>query len=156
MSFLDLQTAIIFTKIKLLKMTQIEKPDIIFYQSLGELFYAIAAADKTVKAEEYEALLKMVMDEWKIYENVKDFYDESVGYQMEFVFKWFDYEHVDAQDCFNNFCDFARKNPVFFTEDKIKLILSTATAITNAYASKNKSELIMLARLKILFKEIKL
>lgn len=136
-------------------MKSIEKPDIIFYQSLGELFYAIAASDKTVKAEEYEALLKMVMDEWKIYEDVKDYYDESVGYQMEFVFKWFDYEHTDAQDCFENFCDFAKKNTAFFTKNKIELILKTAYSIANAYASKNKSELIMLTKLEMLFKDIR-
>ena len=135
-------------------MTNEEQPNIIFYQSLGELFYAIAAADKTVKAEEYEALLKMVMDEWKIYENVKDYYDESVGYQMEFVFKWFDYEHTNAQDCFENFCSYARQHPKLFTKNKINLIIKTAEAIANAFASVNKSELIMLARLKILFKEI--
>ena len=137
-------------------MTKVKKPDIIFYQSLGELFYAIAASDKTVKADEYEALLKMVMNEWKVYEDVKDYYDESVGYQMEFVFNWFDYENTDAQACFENFCDYAVKNPDFFTNEKITLIFKTAESIASAYASKNKSELIMLANLKILLKEIEL
>ncbi|AUC81150.1 hypothetical protein [Lacinutrix sp. Bg11-31] len=135
-------------------MTHVEKPDIVFYQSLGELFYAIAASDKTVKAEEYEALLKMVLLEWKIYENIHEFYDEAAGYQMEFVFKWFDYEHMDAQDSFKNFCEYARKNSKLFTKNIIKLILKTTESIASAFASKNKSELIMLAQLQILFKEL--
>lgn len=137
-------------------MMQLKKPNIIFYQSLGELFYAIAAADKTVKAEEYGALIKMVMDEWKIYENVKDFYDESAGYQIEFVFNWFDYEHADAKDCFENFYKYAKKHPEEFTEENTALILKTANTIANAFSGKNKSELILLARLKMLFKEINL
>ena len=50
-------------------MTHVKKPDIFFYQSLGELFYAVAASDNIVKVEEYSVLLKMVLDEWKIYKN---------------------------------------------------------------------------------------
>ena len=136
-------------------MTRVEKPNIVFYQSLGELFYAIAAADKVVKTEEYEALLKIVTNEWNIFEDVKEYYDESVGYQMEFVFKWFDYENMDAQDCFENFCDYARKNSNLFTKDNVELILKTAESIACSFSSKNKNELIMLARLQILFKELK-
>ncbi|OIQ18744.1 hypothetical protein [Lacinutrix sp. MedPE-SW] len=135
-------------------MTNTEKPDIIFYQSLGELFYAVAAADRTVKPEEYDALLKMVMDEWKVYEDVKDYYDESVGYQMEFVFNWFDYEHMDAYDCFKNFSAYAKSHANLFTTEKKQLILKTAYKIANAFSGKNKSELIILKKLELLFKNI--
>jgi hypothetical protein len=135
-------------------MTHVKKPDIFFYQSLGELFYAVAASDNIVKVEEYSVLLKMVLDEWKIYKNTNEFYNEAPGYQIEFVFKWFDYEHMDAQDCFKNFCDYARANSKLFTKDIIKLILKTTESIASAFASKNKSELIMLGKLQILLKEL--
>ncbi|WP_346883545.1 hypothetical protein [uncultured Algibacter sp.] len=135
-------------------MSYIEKPEILFYQSLGELFYAIAASDKVVRASEYNTLKRMVMDDWKIYEEVKDFYDESVGYQMEFVFEWFDYEHTDAQECFENFCDYARAYPKLFNKENSNLIIKTANAIANAFAGKNKSELIMLTKLKLVLTEI--
>ena len=53
-------------------MTAIEKTSLSFYQKTGELFYAIAAADKVVRKKEYQSLKKMVQQEWKGLDDVKD------------------------------------------------------------------------------------
>src|SRR5690606_35794866 len=49
-----------------------EKPQLVFYQKMGELFYAIAAADKVVRKTEYDALKKIVTEEWKNLDEYED------------------------------------------------------------------------------------
>lgn len=131
-----------------------EKQDMLFYQNLGQLFYAIAASDKIVRKAEFDTLKKLVIDYWKAFEEARDEYLESVTYQMEVVFEWFDYEQIDAQECFNNFIDYAKEHPKTFTKEKKKLITKTAEAIANAFAGKNKSELIMLAQLELFLNKL--
>jgi len=130
-----------------------KKPQVLFYQKLGELFYAVAAADKIVQKSEYEALRKMVISDWKDLDDYEDVFHTDAAFQIEIVFDWFDYEHLDADDCFNNFKEYKKEHEHLFTEERKKLILRTADAIANAFSGKNKSELIMLARLKILLDE---
>lgn len=132
-----------------------EKPAILFYQNLGLLFYAIAAADKVVHKAEFDVLKNIIKTTWKAYEMAKDDYDETVTYQMEVVFEWFDYEKRDAKECFTNFSEYAIEHPEKFSIEKRKLITETANSIASAFASKNKSELIMLAKLELLFNKLK-
>lgn len=120
----------------------------VFYQKMGELFYAIAASDKVVRKAEYEALKKLVSKEWKNLDGYEDPFHTDAAYQIEVVFDWFDYEQLDANDCFDSFADYKKENGKFFTLEVKKLIWKTANAIANAFAGKNKSEVIMLAKLK--------
>jgi len=129
-------------------MDAMDKPKLLFYQKMGELFYAIAAADKVVKEEEYKALKDLVSTEWKKLDSCKDQFNSNAVSQIEVVFDWFDYEQLDANDCFDSFADYKKANPNFFTEERRKIIWDTANAIASAFAGKNKSELIMLAKLK--------
>ena len=131
-----------------------EKQDMLFYQNLGQLFYAIAASDKIVRKAEFDALKKLVINFWKDFDDVKDDYQEPVAYQMEIVFELFDYEQIDAKDSFNNFKDYATEHPKAFTKEKKLLIKKTAEAIANSFAGKNKSELIMLAQLELFFNKL--
>lgn len=124
-------------------------PDIEFYQKLGELFYAIAAVDKVVKDEEYKILETMVVNHFMVNTN------KDMAMQIKNTFNLLYYKKMEAQSCFNNFQNYARKQASLFTKEKIKSILETANAIASAFASRNKSELIMLANLELLFKENK-
>lgn len=130
-----------------------EKPQLLFYQKMGELFYAIAAADKVVREAEYNALKNIVSEKWKDLDDYEDPFHTDAAYQIEVVFDWFDYEELDANDCFDSFEDYKKENPKLFTEERKKLIWETANIIANAFAGKNKSELIMLAKLKKTLKE---
>lgn len=134
-------------------MGHVDKPQILFYQKMGELFYAIAAADKVVRKAEYETLKKLVSDEWKNLDDYEDAFRTDAAYQIEVVFDWFDYEQLDADDCFDSFADYKKENENLFTLERKKLIWKTANAIANAFAGKNKSEVIMLAKLKQLLDE---
>lgn len=131
-------------------MNFVSKPPLVFYQKLGELFYAIAASDNIVHQKEYLALKEVVNEQWKDLEFGNDAEDIS---QMKVVFDWFDYEQLDAKSCFQNFKEYYKYNSEFFTPEKKQLILKTANAIAHSFAEKNKSELIMLARLQILLQD---
>src|SRR5690554_4821732 len=125
-----------------------ERPQLLFYQKMGELFYAIAASDKIVREEEYSALKKIVTEKWKKLDGYEDPFHTDAAYQIEIVFDWFDYADLDAKDCFDSFADYKKENQNLFTEERKKLIWETALIIAEAFSGKNKSELIMLAKLK--------
>ena len=130
-----------------------DKPQILFYQKMGELFYAIAAADTVVRKAEYDALKKLVSEEWKNLDDYEDPFRTDAAYQIEVVFDWFDYEQLDASDCFDSFADYKKENEHLFTLERKKLVWKTANSIANAFAGKNKSEVIMLAKLKLLLED---
>ncbi|HNP68862.1 MAG TPA: hypothetical protein PKH16_13225 [Aequorivita sp.] len=117
---------------------------------MGELFYAIAAADKVVRKAEYDILKNIVAEQWKNLDDYEDPFHSDAAYQIEVVFDWFDYEQLDASDCFESFADYKKENPKLFTKERKDLIWKTANAIASSFAGKNKSEVIMLAKLKML------
>lgn len=130
-----------------------EKPQLLFYQKMGELFYAIAAADNVVRKAEYDTLKNIVSEEWKNLDDYKDAFHTDAAYQIEVVFDWFDYEQLDANDCFESFADYKKEHPKLFTQERKELIWKTASAIATSFSGKNKSEVILLAKLKNLLKE---
>ena len=134
-------------------MGTVNRPQLLFYQKMGELFYAIAAADNVVRKAEYSALKNIVTEKWKNLDEYEDPFHTDAAYQIEVVFDWFDYEELDANDCFDSFADYKKEQPDLFTEERKKLIWETANVIAGAFAGKNKSELIMLAKLKIILKD---
>lgn len=127
-----------------------DKPQLLFYQKMGELFYSIAAADKVVRKEEYEALKNIVAQEWKNLDDYEDHFRTDAAHQIEVVFDWFDYEQLDANECFESFADYKKEHPKLFTKERKQLIWKTANAIASSFSDQNKSEVIMLTKLKIL------
>lgn len=127
-----------------------DKPQLIFYQKMGELFYAIAAADKVVRKAEYQSLKNIVVAQWKDLDDYKDSFGTYAAYQIEVVFNWFDYEQLDSKDCFESFADYKKENPKLFSKERKELIWKTANVLAASFSGKNKDELIMLAKLKSL------
>ena len=130
-------------------MGTVDKPQLLFYQKMGELFYAIAAADKVVRKVEYDTLKSIVAEQWKNLDDYEDPFHVDAAYQIEVVFDWFDYEQLDASDCFESFADYKKEHPKLFTKERKDLIWKTANAIASSFVGKNKSEVIMLAKLKM-------
>jgi|TARA_R110002110_G_scaffold85074_7_gene220968 hypothetical protein len=128
-----------------------QNPQVLFYQKIGELFYAVAASDKVVKKAEYNALQNMVTKKWKDMDDFEDSFHTDAAYQIEIVFDWFDYEHLDADHCFESFKNYYVDHQSFFTLERKKLIWETADNIASSFSGKNKAELIMLAKIKLLF-----
>ena len=130
-----------------------EKTQVLLYQEIGQLFYAIAAADKVVRKAEYETLRKLVKQEWSSLGEYTDEFGVNAVYQMEIVFDWFDYEQLDANDCFESFADYYKGHKKLFSEAQKQLIWKTANAIANSFSGTNKSELILLTKLHFLLQK---
>lgn len=130
-------------------MGTIEKKEISFYQNLGKLFYAIAASDKIVRIAEYETLRETVKNKWKQLDDFEDEFHTDAALQIEIVFDWLDYKALSAQQCYNEFVTFKNDNNSLFSEKRKQLLWETSNAIANAFSGKNKSEIIMLTKLKL-------
>ena len=69
-------------------MTSKKRLTLYFYQNLGKLFYAIAAADKTVHTAEINTLKEIVKTKWLDVDPTNDVFDTDAAYQIEIVFDW--------------------------------------------------------------------
>lgn len=127
-----------------------------FYQNLGKLFYAIAAADKHVRDSEYNKLKELVKNEWLDVDKIEDAYHTDAAFQIEFVFDWLNREeNLNTKVCYDAFINYKNEQPHMFTEPIKKLILKTAGAIAASFSGINKSELIILAQLDMDLKKTK-
>jgi len=134
-------------------MNKVNTPELLFYQKLGELFYAIAASDKIVREAEYKALTILVEEEWKQMDEYEDQFGTDASYQISIVFEWFDYERMDAEDCFESFSEYYKDHKKLFSEKRKELILKTVQKIANSFNGTNKSELVMITKLQLIFKK---
>ena len=125
-----------------------------FYQNLGKLFYAIAAADKEVRDEEFDKLKAVVKKQWLDIDELEDDYHTDAAYQIEIIFDWLNEEDVlNVTEYFNAFVSYKNEQPHLFTKPIKTLILKTAHAIAASFSGLNKSELIMLAKLDLELKK---
>ena len=120
------------------------------HQNLGKLFYAVAMADKKIEEEEIAALKTDIFQRWynldsKLSGLVLDGHQEIIT-----VFEQLQNTNAESDICFSEFQEFFNEQKQFFNEDLRKLIWDTAQAVASSFAKKNKSELILLARLKML------
>lgn len=122
-----------------------------FYQNLGKLFYAVAMADKNVRPGEVKKLQEDVRTYWLNLDDQQDEFGTDAAYQIEIVFDWLKNEEKDSDTYFEEFTDFYKEHPEIFKPGIKSLILRTCNDIASSFAGKNKSELIILARLQNLF-----
>lgn len=119
-----------------------------FYQNLGRLFYAIAAADGIVRKEEVDSLKRIVREEWLDLDDYTDEFGTDSAFQIEIIFEWLDANKPDPQEAFQNFMEFQAENKELFNKQINDKILAASRKIAAAFRGKNKSELVMLARLQ--------
>jgi len=126
-----------------------------FYEVLGKLFYAVAAADGVVELSEVNKLKKIVRKEWLPVDETEDDFQTDAAYQIEVVFDWLDAQNnLKSDSLYKEFVNYKNEQSYFFTPAIKKLIIKTAHAIAASFSGKNKSELIILARLDIELKSI--
>jgi len=139
----------------ILMMKMRKKLTLKFYQNLGKLFYAIAAADHEVRNTEFEKLKELIKSQWLQLDPIEDRFNTDAAYQIEIVFDWLNNQKVlDAKKCFNDFIDYKNKQHHLFTKNVKQLILKTGSAIAASFSGINKSELIILAKLDMELKKI--
>lgn len=124
-----------------------------FYQHLGRLFYAMAAADQVVRKEEIESLHKMVRKEWLEMDDEVDSFGTDSAFQIEIVFDWMDANKPDAESAYQRFAEYYESHKSLFTPRVKEKILRTTRKIGTSFRDMNKSELIMSAQLENLFKK---
>lgn len=125
-----------------------------FYQNLGKLFYAIAAADKQVRISEFNKLKDIVKTQWLDLDPITDDYDTDAAYQIEIVFDWLkNQKNLEVQSCFNDFVNYKNDQPHLFTKSVKNLIITTASEVAASFSGINKSELILLAKLDLELKK---
>ena len=120
-----------------------------FYRQLGTLFYAVAASDKVVREEEFDEMKKVVALNWLPSEEAEDAFHTNAVFQMEIVFDYLKANPRPWEECFADFQFFLKEHPALFTLKRRKLISSTANAIASSFSGRNKSELIVLAKLNL-------
>lgn len=124
-----------------------------FYQNLGKLFYAIAMADHSVHMKEMEKLNEVVRDYWLDVDDIEDEYGTDAAFQIVSVFDWLLEYEKDNEEIYEEFEAFYMDHKILFTPEIKNLTMSTSRAITSSFSSSNKSELILLGRLQLLFEK---
>jgi hypothetical protein len=126
-----------------------------FYEILGKLFYAIAAVDGLVEPTEFNKLKDIVKTKWLSVDDTEDLFHTDAAYQIEIVFDWLNEQNnLNSDKLFNDFVIYKNEQTHFFTQPIKELIIKTAHDIADSFSGKNKSELILLAKLDIELKKI--
>ena len=123
------------------------------YTNLGFLFYSVAAGDGQVRAVEVDTLKKLVKEQWMPLESSRDEFGVDAA---EYITMSFDYARdnkLDSQQSYQRFVDAYREHAPHFDQGLKRMVLDTASAITDAYGHTNKSELAALTQLQLLFKD---
>ncbi|WP_273565658.1 hypothetical protein [Maribacter halichondriae] len=132
-------------------MQNSQKVGIKLYENLGKLFYAVAMADGNVHIKELDKLKEIVRDSWLDIDDIEDRYHSDAAYQIETVFDWLLEYEKESGESFDDFVDFYKDHPNLFPIHIKELIVDTANGVANSFAAKNKSELVIQAKLALLF-----
>ena len=122
------------------------------YTNLGFLFYSIAAGDGQVRQAEVDALNELVKKQWMPLESSRDEFGVDAA---EYISMSFDYARdnkLDAKQAFQRFEDSYQEHVTMFDPGLKRMVLDTATAITDAFGHTNKAELAALTQLQELFR----
>lgn len=121
------------------------------YQNLGKLFYAVAMADHSIHVKELDKLNEVVKDYWLDVDDVEDEFGADAAFQIETVFDWLLEYGKDTEEIYEEFEQFYTEHQILFTPKVKQLVMSTSRTIASAFAGSNKSELILLGRIQLLF-----
>ncbi|WP_281979722.1 hypothetical protein [Tenacibaculum mesophilum] len=117
-----------------------------FYKCIANLFYAVSMADKNMTVEEKRSIVKRVEINWSTSENKSD--SELIYETIRGLIK----EKITSEEAYENFKAYYLAHKKEFSKKVIHDLLAASHEISDAYAGKNKSELIILAKLHKLLK----
>ena len=122
------------------------------YESLGYLFYSMAASDGKVRPAEVEKLKALIKEQWLPLENSRDEFGTDAGHYIDFSFDDANDQGMDPEDAFAKFKLDYKENHARYDTGLRRMIFQTSSAIASAFAGNNKAELGKLAQLELLFK----
>jgi Asp-tRNA(Asn)/Glu-tRNA(Gln) amidotransferase A subunit family amidase len=120
------------------------------FENLGKLFYAVAAVDRILHENETLGLKREIEKFWKPKFAEAPY---SMAYYIWHAFELARRSDTTAEEAYEEFVSYYKESPQEFPEEVKNLIMDTANSIAKAYADKNKSELILLAKLQLLFND---
>jgi hypothetical protein len=121
------------------------------YQNIGKLFYALAAADNSVRKQETEQLKNIIRAEWLQLDDATDAFGTDSAYQIEIVFDFLLEKQPSSEESFSRFKGFFNEHKYLFTTPYKSMILKTATAIADSFHGTNEAENSMIKELRKLF-----
>jgi hypothetical protein len=123
-----------------------------FYKELGNLFYAIAAADKKIRPEERKILHEEILFAWQHHDHSMDRFGSDRAFLIEFEFETMEDEFETAENAFLSFVRFFKENEnEIDIANRIK-IFNSARHIAESVRKINADELGYLLRLKEMMK----
>lgn len=123
-----------------------------FYKELGNLFYAIAAADKKISAREKKTLDDEVQFAWKHFDHTTDRFGSDRAFLIEFEFETMEDNDESAETAFQSFETFFREYEKEINHHTRTRIFNSARHIAEGVRKINQEELVYLVRLKKLLK----
>ena len=123
-----------------------------FYKELGNLFYAIAAADKNISEKEKKALDEEVQFAWKHYDHTTDRFGSDRAFLIEFEFETMEDMDEPAETAYQSFESFFKEYQSEIDESTRTRIFNSARHIAEGMRKINQEELNYLMRLKKLLK----
>ncbi len=117
------------------------------YTSLGYLFYSVAAGDGKVRLAEVERLKALVKGKWLPLEASRDEFGTDAAHYIGISFDFAMGEGMDSEEAYNRFAEDFRTHASSYDAGMKRLVLETATAISEAFARTNKAERERLERL---------
>lgn len=119
-----------------------------YYQLLGKLFYCVASIDSTVRKEEVTTLNALLKKIWIPLEDATNEFGDDAAYQIEIVFDWMLKNNGDLEDVLFELLEFKRVHPSLFTKSNTENLIYTLEEIANSFAGKNKSEHLLIHKIK--------
>lgn len=114
-----------------------------FYFHIAKLFYAVAFIDGEIREEEYESLKNILKKEWLQKRSRKKEVVEEIIHCFDLLKK----ENENAFDCFQEFVRYKNEHEKLFINQTKNILWEVSCCIADSVNKKNKSELILLARL---------
>jgi LPS O-antigen subunit length determinant protein (WzzB/FepE family) len=120
-----------------------------FYVSVAHLFYAVATIDKNFAKQEKKTIVELV--EQYFSQEIDHEQSTEIIYQtLRFLIQ----KEFTADEAYQKFVKYFEFNKEQFDDQVLHKILVTCHEIADSFSSKNKSELILLARIQALLKTI--
>ncbi|MBI1343697.1 MAG: hypothetical protein GC171_12245 [Terrimonas sp.] len=119
-----------------------------FYKQLGNLFYAIAAADKKIRPEEKKTLNDEIQYSWKHYDESTDRFGSDRAFVIQYEFETMEEAFESAAHAFDAFENYFLENEKDFDPATRKRIFNSARHIAESVRKINHEELDLLVRLK--------
>ena len=123
-----------------------------FYKELGNLFYAIAAADNNISQKEKKKMDDEVQFAWKHYDHTTDRFGSDRAFLIEFEFETMEDASETAENAYDSFQAFFLEKGIEIDEPTRKRIFNSARHIAENVRGINQEELRYLMKLKDLMK----